>query len=152
MKKEVSKVVARNKKAQHDYFILETYECGIVLTGTEIKSVRLGKISLQDSYCDMIHHEMYVVGMNIAKYSMGNIFNHEETRNRKLLLHRKEILKLQGQVKQNGYTLIPLEAYFKDGLLKIKIGLCKGKKLFDKREDLKEKDRKRDIEESMKYR
>ena len=152
MKKDTDKIVARNKKANHDYFILDTYECGIVLTGTEIKSVRLGKVSLQDAYCDIIHNEMFVIGMHIAKYSMGNIFNHEELRKRKLLLHRKEILKLFGQVKQESLTIIPLEMYFVEGLAKVKIGLCKGKKLYDKREDLKEKTRKREVDESIKRR
>ena len=152
MKKEELKVVARNKKATHEYFILETYEAGIVLVGTEIKSVRNTKVSIQDAYCEIKHQEMYVQNMHIAQYEKGNIFNHKEVRERKLLLHKKEIIKLFSKVQLEGLTIIPLEIYITNGLCKVKIGLCKGKKLFDKRNDIKEKSVKRDIEKNYKVR
>lgn len=152
MKKEEIKVVARNKKASHEYFILETYEAGIVLVGTEIKSVRNTKVSIQDAYCEIKHQEMYVQNMHIAQYEKGNIFNHKEVRERKLLLHKKEIIKLFSKVQLEGLTIIPLEVYINNGICKIKIGLCKGKKLFDKRNDIKEKSVKRDIEKNYKVR
>ena len=152
MKKEEIKVIARNKKASHEYFILETYEAGIVLVGTEIKSVRNTKVSIQDAYCDIKHQEMYVQNMHIAQYEKGNIFNHKEVRERKLLLHKKEIIKLFSKVQLEGLTIIPLEVYINNGICKIKIGLCKGKKLFDKRNDIKEKSVKRDIEKNYKVR
>ena len=152
MKKEELKVVARNKKATHEYFILETYEAGIVLVGTEIKSVRNTKVSIQDAYCEIKHQEMYVQNMHIAQYEKGNIFNHKEVRERKLLLHKKEIIKLFSKVQLEGLTIIPLEVYINNGICKVKIGLCKGKKLFDKRNDIKEKSVKRDIEKNYKVR
>lgn len=152
MKKEELKVVARNKKASHEYFILETYEAGIVLVGTEIKSVRNTKVSIQDAYCEIKQQEMYVQNMHIAQYEKGNIFNHKEVRERKLLLHKKEIIKLFSKVQLEGLTIIPLEIYILNGLCKVKIGLCKGKKLFDKRNDIKEKSVKRDIEKNYKVR
>ena len=152
MKQEELKVVARNKKATHEYFILETYEAGIVLVGTEIKSVRNTKVSIQDAYCEIKHQEMYVQNMHIAQYEKGNIFNHKEVRERKLLLHKKEIIKLFSKVKLEGLTIIPLEVYILNGLCKVKIGLCKGKKLYDKRNDLKEKSAQKDIQKNMKVR
>lgn len=150
MKKEEIQIVARNKKANHEYFILETYEAGIVLFGTEIKSIRGLKVSIQDAYCEIKKQEMFVENMHIALYEKGNIFNHKETRERKLLLHKKEIIKLFSKVQQEGLTIIPLEVYISKGLCKIKIGLCKGKKLFDKRNDIKEKSIKRDLEKNYK--
>lgn len=150
MKKEEMRVIARNKKANHEYFILETYEAGIVLYGTEIKSIRNTKVSIQDAYCEIKNQEMFIIGMHISPYEKGNIFNHKETRDRKLLLHKKEIIKLFSKVKLEGLTIIPLEVYIDKGLAKIKIGLCKGKKLYDKREDIKEKDIKKDLQKKYK--
>ena len=148
--KEEKKTIARNKKASHDYFILDTYECGMVLTGTEIKSVRAAKVSIQDAYCQVKNNELWVVNMHIAKYEQGNIFNHQEIRDRKLLVHRSEIRKMIGRTSQEGLTLIPLEVYIERGLAKILIGLAKGKKNYDKRESLKEKEINRDIEKNLK--
>lgn len=144
------KVIASNKKVGFEYFIEEKYECGIVLTGTEIKSIRLGKININDSYVRVKNVEAYVINMNIAKFQQGNIHNHDETRERKLLLHKREILKLMGYVEREGYTLIPLKVYLKDGLCKVEIGVCKGKKLHDKRDSLKEKDMNRRLQKTMK--
>ena len=132
MKKEEIQVSARNKKANHEYFILETYEAGIVLFGTEIKSIRGSKVSIQDAYCEIKNQEMFIQNMHISPYEKGNIFNHKEDRTRKLLLHKKEIIKLFSKVKLEGLTIIPLEVYITKGLCKIKIGLCKGKKLMFK--------------------
>jgi SsrA-binding protein len=146
------RVIARNKKASHDYFILDTYDCGIVLTGTEIKSVRATKVSIQDAYCQVKNNELWIINMHIAKYDKGNIFNHEETRNRKLLAHSREIRKMSGKVSLEGLTLIPLEVFILEGLAKVKIGLAKGKKTYDKRDDLKEKDLQRDIQKNIKGR
>lgn len=150
MKKEEMSVIARNKKANHEYFILETYEAGIVLFGTEIKSIRNTKVSIQDAYCEIRNLEMFVINMHISPYEKGNIFNHKETRDRKLLLHKKEIIKLFSKVKLEGLTIIPLEVYIDKGLAKLKLGLCKGKKLYDKRDDIKEKDIKKDIQKKYK--
>ena len=150
MKKEEIQVSARNKKANHEYFILETYEAGIVLFGTEIKSIRGSKVSIQDAYCEIKNQEMFIQNMHISPYEKGNIFNHKEDRTRKLLLHKKEIIKLFSKVKLEGLTIIPLEVYITKGLCKIKIGLCKGKKLFDKLNDIKEKDIKRNIDKNYK--
>lgn len=150
MKKEELQVIARNKKANHEYFILETYEAGIVLVGTEIKSIRHNKVSIQDAYCEIKKEEMFIQNMHIAHYDKGNIFNHKEVRERKLLLHKKEIIKLFSKVKLEGLTIIPLEVYISKGICKIKIGLCKGKKLYDKREDIKQKSIKKDIEKNIK--
>ena len=152
MKKEETTVIARNKKASHEYFILETYEAGIVLVGTEIKSVRNTKVSIQDAYCEIKNQEMFINNMHISHYEKGNIFNHKEDRIRKLLLHKKEIIKLFSKVKLEGLTIIPLEVYIANGICKLKIGLCKGKKQFDKRNDIKEKSVKRDIEKNYKVR
>lgn len=145
MKKDEIQIIARNKKANHEYFILETCEAGIVLTGTEIKSIKNSKVSIQDAYCEIKKSEMFVQNMHISLYEKGNIFNHKEVRERKLLLHKKEIIKFFSKVQLDGLTIIPLEVYITKGLCKIKIGLCKGKKLFDKRNDLKEKSIKKDI-------
>lgn len=144
-------VIARNKKAHHEYFILEDLECGIVLTGTEIKSIRQGKVSIQDAYCAIERNELVIENMHIAKYKEGNIFNHNEIRRRKLLAHRSEIKKLIGKISQEGLTLIPLEIYIKDGLAKLEIAVCRGKKSYDKREDLKQKDIKKQIAKMNQY-
>jgi len=133
-----------NKRAKFDYFIEEEYEAGIVLTGTEIKSVRKGSVDLKDSFVTIKNMEAFILNVNIAKYEQGNQFNHEERRTRKLLLHKKEIYKLKEKVKLDGLTLIPLKLYFKKNKVKILIGICKGKKLYDKRAALKEKDLKRE--------
>lgn len=148
-----TKVIARNKKANHDYFILDTYDVGIVLKGTEIKSIRAGKISLQDAYCQVKNDELYIYNMHIAKYEHGNIFNHEELRDRKLLAHHHEIRKMAGKVTLEGLTLIPLELFLENGLAKLTIALAKGKKNYDKRDDMKIRDTEREISKNykMKY-
>lgn len=135
-----------NRKARHDYFIEEEYECGIALTGTEIKSIRSGSCNLKDSYAIVRKGEVFLLNMFIAPYHEGNIFNHQETRTRKLLLHKKEIQKLDQKIKLQGYTLIPLKLYFHHNRAKLLLGLCKGKKNFDKREAMKEKDLKREMQ------
>lgn len=136
----LEKIVSQNKRAFHDYFIDEKYECGIVLTGTEIKAIRNGKVNLQDSFCYIKHGEIFINGMNISKYEMGNLFNHRPDQTRKLLMHRAEIVRLTTKIAKDGYTIIPTKIYLKNGLAKIEIALAKGKKLYDKREDLKKKD------------
>lgn len=141
-----------NRRARHDYFIEDEYECGIVLTGTEIKSIRNGKCNIKDSYGTIRNNELYLLNMFISHYEEGNIFNHNETRTRKLLMHKKEILKLNDKIRLEGYTLIPLKIYFKKNRAKILLGLCKGKKNYDKREAIKEKDIKRQVEKSNKIR
>lgn len=141
-----------NRKARHDYFIEEEYECGIVLKGTEVKSIRQGNCNLGDSYGIIKNNEIFLLNMFVGIYKEGNIFNHEETRTRKLLMHKREILKLNNKLKLEGYTLIPLKMYLKDNKVKVLIGLCKGKKNFDKREALKEKDIKRQMEKNSKIR
>lgn len=142
---EKIKIICKNKNAYHDYFILDELECGICLVGTEIKSIRLGKVSLQDTYCEVKKGELFICGMHISTYTYGNIFNHEEKRERKLLAHASEIRKLEQKVKLDGLTIIPLMAYFNQGLLKIKVALCRGKKKFDKREEYKKETIKREI-------
>lgn len=145
------KILAQNKKAYHDYFIEDTFEAGIVLQGTEIKSVRKGSANLKDSFIRIKNDEAFLENMHIAPYEQGNIFNHEPLRTRKLLLHKKEILKLAKEVKEGGYTIVPTKLYFDRGSkVKVEIALAKGKKLFDKRQSLKEKDAKRDIEKALK--
>ncbi len=139
-----------NRRARYDYFIEDTYECGIVLKGTEIKSIRLGKANVKDSYAIIRNGEAYLVNMFIDHYKEGNIFNHEETRSRKLLLHKSEIRKLDNKLKLEGYTLIPLKVYFVNGKAKIALGLCKGKKNFDKRETIKERDLEREARKRLK--
>ena len=152
MDKNDSKTVAQNKKAYHDYFILEEYEAGIELFGTEIKSIRQGKINLKDAWCNIVDGEIFVNGMHISPYDHGNIFNRDPMRVRKLLMHKKEISKLFGTVKQDGISLIPLSVYFKKGRAKIKVGLCKGKKLYDKRADMAKRDAKREMDRALKER
>ena len=148
-KKDAPKVAATNKKAYHDYFVLEKYEAGIELFGTEIKSIRQGKLNLKDAWCSIDGGELFVNGMHISPYDHGNIFNRDPMRVRRLLMHKKEILKLFGQLKTQGLTLIPLSVYFKDGRAKLEIGLCKGKKLYDKRDDAAKKSAQRDIDRAM---
>lgn len=133
-KKAGTKMVAQNKKAYHDYFVEETYEAGIALFGTEIKSIRAGQVNLKDSFCQIKGGEMYCVNVHISPYEKGNIFNREPRRDRKLLMHKREIMKLDGLLGQKGYTLIPLSFYFSGSRIKVSVGLCKGKKLYDKRE------------------
>lgn len=140
------KLIANNKKAYYDYFIEDKIEAGICLQGTEVKSLRLGKCSIKESYIKITNGEVFIIGMHIDTYENGNIYNHEETRTRKLLLKKSEILKLQQQVDKNGYTLVPLRIYFSNQYAKVEIGLAKGKKKYDKRQSLKEKDMKRQIE------
>ena len=144
--KDAIKLVANNKKAYHDYFIEEKYEAGIELFGTEVKSIRQGKCSIKEAFVSIDHGEAFVEGMNISPYEKGNIFNREPLRKRKLLLHKREIMKLAGQVQAKGYTLMPLQVYFKNGRVKVEIGLARGKKLYDKRDDLKKKAVKREME------
>lgn len=151
MPKGNGKTIAQNKKARHEYFIEETYEAGIVLKGTEIKSIRAGRINLKDSHARIDRNgEVQLVNMHIATYEQGNQFNHDPTRSRKLLLHRKEIDKLIGQTQQQSYTLVPLKVYIKNGVAKMLIGLGKGKKKYDKREDMKRKQMKRDADRAVK--
>ncbi len=144
------KVVAVNRKARHDYFIEETYECGIELVGTEVKSVRGGQLNLKDSYAQVKNEELFLFGMHISPYEQGNIFNHDPFRTRKLLAHKREIRKLASQTQAMGYSLIPLQAYFKDGKVKIELAVAKGKKLYDKRASIAERDAERDIERNWK--
>lgn len=144
------KTIAQNKKARHDYFIEESYEAGIELCGTEVKSIRNGRVNLKDSWCSVVDGEIFVNGMHISPYEQGNIFNPDPLRVRRLLMHKKEINKLYGVVKQTGYSLIPISLYFKDSKVKLQVGLCKGKKLYDKREDMAKRSAKRDIERAIK--
>jgi len=146
------KQIANNKKAYHEYFILEEYEAGIELFGTEVKSLRLGQCSIKESWINIHNGEVFINGMHINPYEKGNIFNKDPLRVRKLLLHKAEIRKLSGKLQEKGLTLIPLSVYLKDSLVKVKIGLCKGKKLYDKRDTLAKKDQQRDIERSLKER
>ena len=150
MEKSGTKVITLNRKARHDYFVEETYECGISLAGTEVKSLRLGAVNLKDSFCTIDDGELYVIGMHISPYEKGNIFNRQPYRDRKLLMHKKEILKLFGLVGKDGYSLIPLSIYFKGSRAKMEIGVCKGKKLYDKRESDAKRDANRMIERTMK--
>lgn len=144
------KTIAQNKKARHDYFVEKTYEAGIELCGTEVKSLRAGRVNLKDSWCSIVDGEIFVNGMHISPYEQGNIFNRDPMRVRRLLMHKKEILKLYGTVKQTGYSLIPISLYFKDSKVKLQVGLCKGKKLYDKRADMAERSAKRDMERAIK--
>lgn len=150
MKSESFKTIAQNKKAFHDYFVLEKMEAGIELCGTEVKSIRQGKINLKESWCSIVNGELLVNGMNISPYEHGNIFNKDPLRVRKLLMHKKEIMKLLGKLNQDGLALIPLSVYFKGSILKVQVGLCKGKKLYDKRNSMAEKSAKRKIERTLK--
>ena len=151
-KKESQKLVANNKKAYHDYFIDETYEAGIVLHGTEVKSMRMGKCSVKESFIRIENGEMFVYGMHVSPYEKGNIFNKDPLRIKKLLLHKYEINKMAGKVAEKGYTLVPLQVYFKEGKVKVEIGLARGKKLYDKRADIAKKDMKREAEKEFKIR
>lgn len=134
------KIITQNKKARYEYFIEDTYEAGIKLEGSEIKSIRQGKININEAYVDIKNGEIFIIGMHIAIYKESSIFNHDEKRDRKLLLHKREILRLQNRKDREGYTLIPLKVYFKEALVKVEVGVAKGKKLYDKRESLKQKD------------
>ena len=148
----MGQTITTNRAARHEYFVLETYEAGIELYGTEIKSIRNGSVNLKESWADIQNGEVFVYGMHISPYEMGNIFNRDPFRVRKLLLHRKEINKLMGKIKQEGLTLIPLSLYFNKQYVKVELGLCKGKKLYDKRESMAKRDAKRDIDRAMKER
>lgn len=139
----------KNKKANFDYFIEDTYEAGIVLKGTEIKSIRKGSCNLKDTYARVKNNEIYVINMFIAPYEQGNRFNHDERRERKLLLHKKEIIKIKQKIEKEGYSLVPIKLYFNNGMAKVLIGIAKGKKAYDKRQSLKEKDIKRDLEKTV---
>ena len=148
--KESIKLIANNKKAYHDYFIDETFEAGIALAGTEVKSLRLGQCSIKESFISIDKWEVYILKMHINPYEKGNIFNKDPLRTRKLLLHKAEINKLLGKAKEKGYTIVPLRVYFKDSLVKVEIGLARGKKLYDKRESIAKKDQQRDVERQFK--
>ena len=148
--KKQTKTIAQNKKAFHDYFVEESMEAGIELFGTEVKSLRQGRVNLKDSWCSVVNGELLINGMHISPYEQGNQFNRDPLRVRRLLMHKREIMRLFGLVKQDGYALVPLSLYLKGSLVKVQIGLCKGKKLYDKRQDLAEKAAKRDIERAMK--
>ena len=148
-KKQGSKMIAQNKKAYHEYFVDEKYEAGIALFGTEVKSIRQGAVNLKDSYCSFKKGELFVVGMHISPYEKGNIFNREPLRERKLLMHKRELMKLWGLVSQKGYTLVPLSLYFSGKNVKVEVGLCRGKKLYDKRDALAEKQANREIDRRM---
>lgn len=148
--KDHIKMVANNKKAYHDYFIDDKYEAGIELFGTEVKSVRMGKCSVKEAFVKIENGQVYVYGMHISPYEKGNIFNKDPLRVRRLLLHKAEIMKLNGKVTQKGYTLVPLQVYFKGSLVKVEIGLARGKKLYDKRADLAKKDQRRELEKDFK--
>lgn len=152
MSKEAMKLVANNKKAYHDYFVDEKIEAGLVLHGTEVKSLRMGKCSIKESFIRIENGEMFVYGMHISPYEKGNIFNKDPLRVKKLLLHKSEINKLTGKIKEKGFTIVPLQVYFKDGKAKMEIGLCRGKKLYDKRADIAKKDMKREAEKEFKIR
>ena len=146
------KIIADNRKARHDYFVIETYEAGIELFGTEVKSLRAGNVNLKDSYCDIDGGELFALGVHISPYEMGNRFNLDPMRSRKLLMHKREIIKLYSITKQDGLTLVPTKCYFKDGKVKFEIGLARGKKLYDKRADIAKKDIKREAEKEFKIR
>lgn len=150
--KESQKLIANNKKAYHDFFIDETYECGIALHGTEVKSMRMGKCSIKEAFVRIEDGEVFVYGMHVSPYEKGNFFNKDPLRVKKLLLHKYEINKLLGKIKEKGYTLVPLQVYFKDGKVKVEIGLARGKKLYDKREAIAKKDQRREAEKEFKVR
>ena len=152
MAKDSIKLIANNKKAYHDYFIEETYEAGIALHGTEVKSLRMGKCSIKESFVRIENEEVYIYGMHISPYEKGNIFNRDPLRVKKLLLHKSEIRKMKGKIAEKGYTLVPLKVYFNRSLVKVEIGLAKGKKLYDKRQDIAKKDQRREAERDFKVR
>ena len=149
---EAVKLVANNKKAYHDFFIEEKYEAGLALHGTEVKSLRMGKCSIKEAFVRIENGEAFVYGMNVSPYEKGNIFNKDPLRPKKLLLHKKEIEKLTGKIKEKGYTIVPVEVYFKGSLVKVEIALARGKKLYDKRQDIAKKDQKREAEREFKIR
>ena len=148
--KQSVKLVTENRKARHDYFVDETYEAGIELYGTEVKSIRGGGINLKDSYCQVKDGELYAIGIHVSPYEHGNIFNREPLRDRRLLMHKREIMKISGLLTQKGYTLVPLQVYFKGSRLKVELGLCRGKKLYDKRDSIAKAESDREIERRMK--
>ncbi len=152
MAKETVKLVANNKKAYHDFFILDTYEAGIALHGTEVKSLRMGKCSIKESFIRIEDGEVFIYGMHVSPYEKGNIFNKDPLRVKKLLLHKSEINKLLGKIKEKGMSVVPLKVYFKGSLVKVEIGLAKGKKLYDKREDIAKKDQQREAQRDFKVR
>lgn len=149
-KEKGSRLIANNKKAYHDYFIEETYEAGIALHGTEVKSLRMGKCSIKESFVRIENEEVYIYGMHISPYEKGNIFNKDPLRVRKLLLHTYEIRKIEAKIREKGYTLVPLKVYFKGSLVKVEMGVAKGKKLYDKRQDIAKKDQRRETEREFK--
>lgn len=150
MGKDSIKLIANNKKAYHDFFIDEKYETGIALHGTEVKSLRMGKCSIKEAFVRIENGEVFIYGMHVSPYEKGNIFNKDPLRVKKLLMHRREIMKLFGKVKEKGYTLVPLQVYFKGSLVKVEIGLARGKKLYDKREDIAKKDQRRETQREFK--
>ncbi|MBR2131893.1 MAG: SsrA-binding protein SmpB [Oscillospiraceae bacterium] len=150
MEKQGIKIAAQNRKARHDYFVEDTYEAGIELFGTEVKSIRQGTLNLKDSYCVVKNGELLVLSMHISPYEKGNIFNRDPDRPKRLLMHKREIRKLQALVQQDGYALVPLQVYFKNARVKLEIGLCKGKKNYDKRESTAQRDAKREMDRTMK--
>ncbi len=149
-KKQSGKIIAQNKKAWHDYFVDEKYEAGIALFGTEVKSIRAGQVNLKDAYCSVKNGELFVLGMHISPYEKGNIFNREPRRERKLLMHKREIMKINGMLTQKGYTLVPLSLYFSGKNVKVELGLCRGKKLYDKRDSIAQKEVNREIDRKIK--
>lgn len=150
MRTKGTKLITENRKARHEYFVLEDFEAGIELTGTEVKSIRQGNVNLKDSWCSIENGELFIKQMHISLYEKGNIFNTDPLRVRRLLMHKKEIMRLYGKQKQDGLTLVPLSMYFKDSRVKLQLGLCKGKKLYDKREDAAKRDAKRSIDRALK--
>lgn len=150
--KETFKTISQNKKAHHDYFVEESFEAGIELCGTEVKSLRAGRVNLKDAWCSIVDGELFVNGMHISPYDQGNLFNRDPMRVRRLLMHKREIMRLFGLVKQDGYALIPVSIYFKGSRVKLQVGLCRGKKLYDKRSDMAARDAKRDIQRALKER
>lgn len=152
MRSKGTKTITENRKARHEYFVIESFEAGIELVGTEVKSIRLGGVNLKDSWCSIEKGELFIKGMHVSPYEKGNIFNRDPLRVRKLLMHKNEINRLYGTIKQDGLTLIPLSLYFKDSKVKVQLGLCKGKKLYDKRADAAKRDAKREIDRNLKSR
>ncbi len=152
MRTKGTKLITENRQARHEYFILESFEAGIELTGTEVKSIRQGSVNLKDSWCSIENGELFIKQMHISPYEKGNIFNRDPLRVRRLLMHKSEILRLYGKQKQDGLTLVPLSLYFKDSRVKVQLGLCKGKKLYDKRDDAAKRDAQRTIDRAMKTR
>lgn len=150
MRTKGTKLITENRQARHEYFILESFEAGIELTGTEVKSIRQGSVNLKDSWCSIEHGELFIKQMHISPYEKGNIFNRDPLRVRRLLMHKSEIIRLFAKQKQDGLTLVPLSLYFKDSRVKVQLGLCKGKKLFDKRQDAAKRDAKRTIDRALK--